>query len=115
MHTLYTLGYTGTKRDQLLTLAEKLDATLVDVRLSPRSRHPMWDGSALAQAWGERYRHIRDLGNVNYKAPERGIMLMSVENGTLTLVRLLAVRPAIILCACSDWQTCHRRVVAEEM
>jgi uncharacterized protein (DUF488 family) len=40
MHQLYTLGYNGRLLYQLQALAEHLDAVVVDLRFSPRSRIP---------------------------------------------------------------------------
>lgn len=115
MHTLYTLGYTGLKPEELLKAVEHYDATLVDVRISPYSRHPQWSGLNLSRQLGQQYIHIRALGNLNYKQPELGIKLVDPDEGCFRLVQLLKQRSVILLCACPDHHTCHRSTAAAEM
>lgn len=116
MHTtVYTLGYTSLKPDNLLTAAEHLDAYLVDTRISPYSRHQQWMGSNLQEVYGERYVHVKELGNINYKDPEMGIRLKDVEAGTWRLAELMKVKPVILFCACKSPYSCHRSVAAQEM
>lgn len=113
-NTIYTAGYTGLTPALLLDAAKRLDAVLVDVRISPRSRHPMWNGAALAKEWGERYAHIKALGNKNYKGDYgEGIMLLDSDAGVKQIAPLLEKRSVILLCACEHWETCHRRDAAE--
>ena len=114
MNTLYTLGYTRLKPDEILRAAERLDAVIADIRIAPRSRHPMWNGAKMRAAWRERYVHIPELGNENYKGDRGdGVMLANPEAGSSRVLDLLARQSVILLCACADWQTCHRRAAAE--
>lgn len=114
MQTLYTLGYSKLKSDEILKAAQALDAIIADIRFEPRSRHPMWNQTKLIAAWGERYRHIPELGNRNYKGEYgEGVMLADKDAGVAAVVRLLEARSVILLCVCVDWQTCHRRDAAE--
>ena len=114
MNPLYTLGYTGLKPTEIVQAAERLDAIIADIRFSPRSRHPMWHGTKMQAAWGERYIHLPELGNVNYKRDRGdGIILADPEAGRARALDLLARQPVILLCACVDWKTCHRRDAAE--
>lgn len=113
--TVFTAGYTSLRPDNLLAAAEHLDAYLVDTRISPYSRVAYWMGAALKKAWGDRYIHIRELGNVNYKAPELGIKLLDAEDGTFQLSQLMRKKAVILFCACKDHATCHRTVAAQEM
>jgi uncharacterized protein (DUF488 family) len=64
---LYTFGYSGKQPEELHTLAEQLDALVADIRFSPRSRVPHWNGGSLVRRLGHRYRHLPALGNRNYK------------------------------------------------
>lgn len=112
MNTLYTLGYTGLKPAQILAVALKLDAIVVDIRMSPVSRVPHWNGPALAQLLGTRYVHTPAFGNVNYKNGG-SIKLHSPNIGLQQIAPLLKRQPLILLCACPDPQTCHRRIAAE--
>ncbi len=113
-YSLYTLGYTGLKPDEILRAADALGAIIADIRIAPRSRHAMWNKSKLAAAWGERYVHIPELGNRNYKGEfGEGVMLVDAEAGGAQVNRLLEAQPVILMCACEDWHTCHRRSAAE--
>ena len=113
MNTLYTLGYTGLKPDEILHAAEQLNAVIADIRIAPRSRHPMWNGAKMRVTWSDRYIHIPELGNENYKGDRgEGIMLANPEAGVSRVLDLLARQSVILLCACADWQTCHRREAA---
>jgi uncharacterized protein (DUF488 family) len=116
IHKLYTLGYTGLLPADLLQLTQHLDAVLADIRFSPYSRHPQWHKANLLDLLGDRYRHIPELGNVNYKGDlGAGIILKDVEQGTIEVARLIQQQSVILLCACKDWHACHRQTAADEM
>ena len=113
MDILYTLGYSGLTPEAILRAAVRLNAIVADIRISPRSRHPMWNGPKMQAAWGDRYMHIPELGNLNYKG-KRGedVILADAEAGCARVLELLTRHSVILLCACSDWRTCHRRDAA---
>jgi uncharacterized protein (DUF488 family) len=112
MHKLYTLGYTGIKPDQLLTKAIELEAIVLDIRYAPRSRVLQWNAMELARRLGQSYQHVPALGNVNYKNGGP-IEINRPRIGTQQVVSMLVTQAVILLCACPDVSTCHRRVVAE--
>lgn len=109
---IYTLGYAGWTLPALCELVERLGGLVVDVRMSPRSRHPHFTGKALREALGDRYVHVRAFGNELYKTSR--IRLVDFEAGAEALERM-ARRPVILLCACGDVTICHRRLVAERL
>lgn len=112
MNTLYTLGYTGIKPAQLLAKAIELQAIVLDTRYSPRSRAPQWNGMELARLLGQHYQHAPALGNINYK--NGGPIEINMPRvGTQQVVSMLVTQSVILLCACPEVSTCHRRVVAE--
>ncbi len=117
MTTLYTYGYTGATPADLTAYIDELDAYLIDIRYSPRSRVPQWRRDALQRLAGvtehgrPRYRHIGAFGNVNY-AGDGPIEISSPIVGLREIAPYRAARPVILLCGCRDWQTCHRRAVA---
>lgn len=114
MHTLYTLGYSGTKPADLIRFLDELGAVLVDVRLNARSMCPQWRRKPLMALVGQRrYIHLRCLGNRNYDHPERPIELDNPDGAVMELSMILAERPAILLCACAEHQGCHRVAAAE--
>lgn len=108
---VYTIGYSGRKPAEILEIARDLDATVFDVRFSPRSRVPHWTRGRLEALLGDRYVHVRALGNRNYRSGP--IDLVDFPAG-LQLIRE-ADRPVILMCACQDPALCHRSTIAETL
>jgi hypothetical protein len=88
------------------------NTALVDIRYNARGRRPEWNSERLRERYGVRYKPLSCLGNKNYKGgpiqianPERGIPLLvdALQRGW-TL---------ILLCACAEYEQCHRKVVTE--
>lgn len=116
--TIYTLGYSGWKIDAVARLLDRLGALLVDVRLSPRSRNPDFSGLRLYEQFGDRYLHVREFGNVNYRQADVPVKLADFERGLWRLSEKMqetGVGDVILLCACRDLSVCHRKVVAERL
>jgi len=111
MHQLYTFGYSGPLPHELRALAEHLDAIVVDIRFSPRSRNPAWTAGRLTSLLGERYRRLSVLGNRNYKGGP--IEFVDLAEGVVKVGGLLRERPVILLCVCTDVERCHRLPAAE--
>jgi uncharacterized protein (DUF488 family) len=112
MHTIYTWGYQGTDPETLQALADELDACVVDIRYTPWSRDPRWRPNVLSALFGTAYCLVRALGNANYKNGGP-IALASSTVGLRQIRELLQQRSVILLCACRDVETCHRKVAAE--
>jgi uncharacterized protein (DUF488 family) len=111
---IYTAGYHGRSSAGLKQLLEERDAVLVDIRLSPRSQFPEWQGAELRSLLGGRYLHVPELGNVNYAA--RGTAEIKIADMDAGLRIVLGVGKAVVLlCMCPRFERCHRRVVAEEL
>jgi hypothetical protein len=106
--TIYTTGYQGQKLELLEAFLEANDADLFDIRFKPWSPNPQYTKSAFAHRFGDRYRHLIELGNRLYKT--ESIEFVDFEAG----VRQIAAnpRPVVLLCACSDPATCHRTAAA---
>ncbi len=115
---LYTLGYavpgSGDALEELMRASEVL---LVDIRLRPRSRWwPVWNKKQLRERWGARYTHEKQLGNVNYRERSLPVQLVgpNVEQAIAGLVALLEQGYSVVLlCACREYESCHRKVIAE--
>jgi len=103
---IYTAGYNRMTPDQLLALAAKLNAYVVDIRFSAWGK-PGWKGYELRNRHGGRYMHLKSLGNAAYKTG--GMQIADYAAGRHALAAL--DRPAILLCACADPEGCHRTVV----
>lgn len=112
---LYTVGYAGLQSIEQLQrfLAQKV--FLVDIRYYPSSRwQPEWSRKQLTARFAPHYQHLRELGNVNYHSLDLPIQLHNAKQGVSWIVPLLQQGHDIcLLCACADWQRCHRRTVAD--
>ena len=112
---LYTLGYSGWTPQAIQAEAQDRNAVVCDIRYSPTSRHPQWNRRQLAQLLGGRYQHVQALGNRNYKNGGP-IELADYEVGKQVIAEMLATGQRVILmCACKDVATCHRRTAAEQL
>lgn len=114
--TLLTLGYH--EPDALSQLQEFMSnpkTQLIDIRY--RARAPwshIWTKKALEAAYGERYVHVRELGNVNYQDPHLPIQLFNPGKVIAHYVSLLKSGISLVLlCACQDYEHCHRKTVSE--
>jgi uncharacterized protein (DUF488 family) len=108
---VYTIGYGGRTPAEIEQLAQDLDATVFDIRFSPRSRDPRWSRKQLGELLDSRYRHVRELGNVNYKGGP--IELVDFDAGRELIEQ--SDRPVILMCVCRDPRICHRTVVAHRL
>jgi hypothetical protein len=112
MHPLYTLGYSGWTAPELLRQVEQLGALLWDIRMAPYSRAPMWQQGSLRALLGDRYLHVRALGNINYN--NGGPIRLAAPETCLNRLELaLRAQPVILMCGCKDHATCHRTVAAD--
>ena len=111
---IYAFGYTGRKLDTLVENVRRADATLLDIRFSPRSRAPMWNRRNLEDAFGERYLWAGDtLGNRLYRTD--AIEIVDIERGLELVASLAAQRPVALMCVCASPVGCHRTVITEAL
>jgi uncharacterized protein (DUF488 family) len=113
--TLYTVGYATLEGIEQLQAFLAQEVFLVDIRYFPASRwQPEWSRKRLSERFAPNYRHIRELGNINYHSSDLPIQLLDAKHGISWIASLLQQGQDIcLLCACADWERCHRRVVAE--
>ena len=113
--TIYTLGYSGWKIEDVEAVLNRLDAILVDVRMVPRSRWAQaWNASALHSRLGNRYVWLKQFGNRNYKGTVDQIEIADFPAGEKRLRELTATGKAVVLlCGCRDVEVCHRKVLAQ--
>ena len=115
-NTIYTLGYAGWKIEDVEAVVKRLDAILVDVRMVPRSRSAVWNGSTLHNRLGDRYVWLKQFGNRNYKGTFGQIEIVDFPAGEQRLRELTATGKAVVLlCGCPDVSVCHRKVLAERL
>lgn len=91
---------------------------IADIRYHPYASrfHAAFSLRALSTIYTGRYQYIPGLGNVHYRPEDRakGIQLAHAEEGIATLAAMFRTTPHIILlCACSQYATCHRKLVVE--
>ena len=132
--TIYTLGYSGWKIEQIEAVLARLDAILIDVRMVPRSRAPIWNSGVLARRLGEaskdpagQYVWLKEFGNRNYKGTFEQIEIADFPAGEQRLRELLGLddtgpalrsfsgagKAVILLCGCPDVNVCHRKLLAD--
>jgi hypothetical protein len=113
---LCPLGYAA-RIDSLVEalMQEYPQVVLLDIRLHARSRWcSAWNKSVLWAKWGERYVHEKRLGNVNYQYDDRPVKLLDPEAVLPSLlVQLQQGAIFLLLCACKNYDACHRKVVFE--
>jgi uncharacterized protein (DUF488 family) len=121
-NTIYTLGYSGWKIEDVEAVVTKLDAILVDVRMVPRSRSAVWNGGTLRNRLGDRYVWLKQFGNRNYKGTVDQIEIADFPAGEECLRKLIingtplgaiAGKAVILLCGCPNVAACHRKILAE--
>lgn len=111
VQSFYTTGYADKDFLTLKPMLEKLDAVLVDVRLSPASGAIQWRKDYLRLLLKNRYRHVAQLG-ARSSGKER-IAILHLELGLQILASFNC--NAVIFCECVDYQSCHRSLISEQL
>lgn len=109
---IYTLGYNAWSLEQIVAKIEELGASMVDVRFSARSARAGFDEKDLRAAFPT-YVRVRELGNKAFR--EGRIELLDLPRGIERISELLAARPVVMICACRNIESCHRKVAAEKV
>ncbi len=113
--TLYTLGYAEPNAtERLETLMAQPRTAIVDIRSVPYSRWTAsWNRRTLMHKYGPiRYHHVGELGNVNYNKPDLPIQLADPDVWVQKCVKSLQQGwSLVLLCACKDYEQCHRKTV----
>jgi hypothetical protein len=112
---LETIGYTEKDAVQRIEAFLAQPRTgLIDIRYSPRCRwDKQWNREALqAKYSSKQYIHLRCFGNVNYHRPGQPISLANPHEWLHNVVvALLHGSSLMLLCACKDYEQCHRKTV----
>lgn len=111
---LATIGYCQPGAEAVIAVLVRSERfLLVDIRLTPWSYSPQWQGRALSAAFGIQYLHLPELGNEN---EDDATLPPCLANSQVGLEHLLAWldggRSCLLLCGCPDFQRCHRALVA---
>lgn len=125
--TIWTVGHSTLPRDAFLRQVADIDL-IADVRRFPRSsRHPHFDGDAIAAV--KAYRWFEDLGGRRAGPGERhrawrvpGFRAYAAYMETEPFRRALAGleeaalgRRTAVLCAEALWWRCHRRLISDAL
>lgn len=115
MHSIYDLGYQAIGFDLTVATTERLNAILVDVRLTGYSPRELYRPPSWAKKFEARYVHIPDLGNLS--PPSVGpTRIKDLAAGFERLKAFYQVAPLILMCTCkSRHPTCHRKALAYEI
>ena len=116
--TLYTLGYaTPGAAAELEQVMHDASVLLIDIRERAQSRWwPVWNKKQLRARWGSRYTHEKQLGNINRRDRSLPVVFHgpAPEQSIAGIAALLQQGYSVVLlCACKEYETCHRKVVAE--
>lgn len=115
MKEIYDLGYQEIGDfDLIARTVFELDALLIDIRLKAQSPTPVWRAQAFSSKLGARYRHLPELGNVNYRSTGE-IKIRDLQKGLGTVLQLVKMTNLVLMCACKNRQGCHRQAVAWEI
>jgi hypothetical protein len=113
--TLETIGYTEPDAAQRIAAFLAQPRTgLVDIRYSPYCRwDKQWNTQALLAKYGStKYIHLKCFGNINYNRPGQPISLAHPGERLNSMVNaLLHGSSLMLLCACKDYERCHRKTV----
>ena len=109
---IFTFGYSGASLAQLKWLSERFEATVVDTRYSTSTRRVDFSAQRLEAVLKERYVHIPEFGNVNYKNGGP-VKLADPKLGISRISGILSSGSVILLCVCASWEECHRSDVAQ--
>ncbi len=114
---LIPFGYASPNSEERMValMAAEEQALLIDIRYKPYSRwRPAWGNHALAHRWKARYQwEGNTLGNLNYHNGQM-IQLVAPEQGVKRLVqRLVEGQTLVLLCACKEYERCHRKMVCD--
>jgi len=108
---VFTLGYTGRSPEEVVQLLESKGAVLFDIRFSANSRNFRFNKGYLTSLLKERYQHVKQLGNVNYKGGP--IEIEDYQAGRAMIAA--SPSPVILMCVCKDPRECHRTAVAARL
>lgn len=114
MNTVYSVGYSlGGAEEHVETLVNQ-GALLIDTRLSPKSWRAGWQKADLERKYKDKYHWAGNyLGNVNYNN-DKPITLKNPAVGIRGLMTYLREEyDLILLCQCPDYESCHRKVIAD--
>lgn len=113
---VYAFGYRGSSWGAFSEYIKSTEAIAVDIRHAPYSNfNPFWSKKSLKRSLGSSYTHIPEFGNRAYK--EKGQYdIVDIDAGIQKLKFYLDLDfDCVLICACEDYNTCHRRIISEQI
>ena len=111
---IYTLGYNNFSFFEFRDKIKELDALIIDVRYNPSSYNPFWNKKYLQESFHTSYIHVPELGNKNYAHPDKEFDIVDIEAGSRVVREYLDLgMNCLLLCACEDFEKCHRYIIAQ--
>ena len=114
MNSIYTFGYRKKTIAELSKCVTEINAVIFDCRYNPFVKSEDWSKSGLEIAFQNRYKWVKEFGNVLYKTND--ILLNDLKRG-LDKFEIVFKKniPVILLCCCEKSEYCHRLVVAKHI
>lgn len=110
---LFEVGYRGRSVESIAMAVRDVDGCLIDVRMHAPPARP-FSPSRFKALLGERYAHVRWLGNRNFRGgpivihdPTRGV------RAALDVAATTGAAAMALMCACERFDLCHRKTVAD--
>lgn len=116
---IQTIGYMEENAiERIAAFMADENAVLLDIRETPVSRwKPAFNRKALIEQFGGfRYGWWPEFGNINHRPEDRhkGIALADPQAGLTRILKVLeSGRSVMLMCACKDYEKCHRKTVYE--
>ncbi len=111
---LETIGYTEKDAVQRIeAFLTRPRSGLIDIRKDAFcSWSAQWNRDALKQKYGNQYIHLPCFGNVNHGQSGKPISLANPGERLDDVVNaLMRGSSLLLLCACKDFERCHRKTV----
>ncbi len=111
---VYPVGYSaGGSSAYIDGLMDQANMLLIDTRIAPDSWQIEWKKATLSAKYGVRYKVAgKVLGNKNYKGGPIDIVDLATGIHGLEMY-LNEGHDIILLCTCTTYSTCHRKVIVE--
>lgn len=113
----FTFGYNILSEKIFEETFENNQGLIVDVLFRPYSFQHDWAcGEALLERWGERYLHLPQWGNRNYRDRGGEIKFADFKGGWQIVKNLFSEYDTFyLMCACGKPDKCHRTVIKTQL
>ncbi len=113
-----TIGYHQLQAWQIMTrIVYEHGWYLVDIRSDRRSYLDEWSAASLRRHFRYSYHAAPELGILQTQHPDRPVQSVQLADPATGLEKITTWLEAgyncLLLCACPDWQCCHRKQVAQ--